>query len=241
MKRTADLGATRTTLAIALVTLVIPPCAAEDFFERPITAAGVLERDGRTDCSAVLIGPDLILTAAHCVAGLTVSAEGGENTVRFRTGALSGDPGLERDVVALMPHPLYLATGGHHAASRSADIALALLERPIPAEEVGPIPEGSPIELGETVILASYPGGSGAEARQRRCEAVDADASLARLNCAAVPGESGAPALRITPEGPELAALVVAAGREDEVPYALVVQVSARLGQLFAIYGHSPP
>lgn len=228
--------------ACALVVAVVGQAIADAADDPPpLAAAGVLERDGRTDCSAVLIGRDLLLTAAHCVHGLRVAAEGGENVVLFRSGAYPGRASAERAASRLMPHPLFLAAGGFSGSSRSADIALVALEVPVPDDIARPLPIGAPATEGEGVVIASYPRGAGEQAVERTCLAVDADATLVRLDCPVVPGESGAPVVRLTADGTVLAGIVVASGEEKSGPYALVVQVDARLGQLFAVYGHGPP
>lgn len=215
--------------------------ATERSNERSPAAAGTLLRDGRADCSAVLIRSDMVLTAAHCVAGLTLTGDGGENTLAFRPGVRAGLSGEPVEATRIMPHPLFRAAGGFSTASRSADIALVALERPVPDEIADPIPPSNGLVSGEQVIVASYPGGNGGDAIARDCSVIDADDTLARIGCTVVRGESGGPVLRMTPDGPVLAAIIVAAGQDGEVSYALAVQVASRLGQIFAVYGDGTP
>lgn len=226
--------------ALGLAALTAGP-AAGNGPAPPMAAAGVLERDGRTDCSAVLVAPARILTAAHCVTGKTLEAEGGSNSILFRTGAYPGHPSLERAAIRVMVHPMYLAAEVVAANVRSADIALLALETPIPPESVAPLVPGLPVGIEESVLVASYPGGQGDRARERRCPVLLADATLARLSCIVIPGESGAPVVRLTENGPELAGLVVATSRAGHQPYALTVQIEARLIQLVAVYGPLDP
>ncbi len=225
-------------LAALLAALAAPALATDP---PPMAAAGLLERDGRTDCSGVLIEPDLVATAGHCVAGKKLVAEGGENRISFRTGSYPGHPGTEHEAVKIMQHPLYLTTRAVSSKILTADIALIALGEPVPPEAARPIPWGEPVGPDESLLIASYPGGKGARARERTCPVLIADGSLARLSCHVVPGESGAPVVRLTGDGPELAAVLVAASKERRQPYALTVQARTRLLQLYAVWNLETP
>ncbi len=226
-------------LALLLAATAPGPVRAEG--PPPMAGAGLLERDGRTDCSAVLVAPDLVATAGHCVAGKTLAAEGGADRIRFHTGGYPGHPSLARTATRILRHPLDLtarATGGRIL---TADLALLELDTPVPPGIALPLAWGEPAQVGERLLVASYPGGRGERARERLCEVTEADGSLARLACRVVPGESGAPVVRLTPEGPEIAAMVVAMSKEGRQPYALTVQARTRLLQLAAVWGLTPP
>lgn len=167
-------------------------------------------------CSALLVSPDLALTAAHCVEGRDPS------TIRLAPGG--GAAWLQVTALAL--------PGDHRpgvAALRLADLAsdLALL-RLDPAGAIAPV-EPLPVvawphPAGEFVDILGYPReGSGALMRREGCAVLSEEAGVVTLACDVVSGLSGAGVFRQLPEGaaPELVALVVA--RSPGRAYALVL------------------
>lgn len=215
--------------------------AADPVALPPVAAAGVLEQDGRIDCSGVLIAPDLVATAAHCVHGKKLTFDGGESTIIFRTGGYPGHPQVEREAVALMLHPIYLAARVGINRPMAADMAVIALDAPINSATVRAIPVGDHVREGEGLLIASYPGGQGQRARERLCPALTGDGTMATLSCVVRPGESGAPVIRLTEDGPELAGIVIAKSRAGRQPYALAVQAGVRLRQIMAVYRAGTP
>ena len=202
----------------------------------PMAGVGVLVRDGKADCSAVLIAPDLVVTAAHCIAGKTLEAEGGDSQIQFRTGAYPGHQPFEQDAATLMPHPLYLTAKIAFNQPMSSDIALIGLAAPIPASVAMPIAWGRALGDETKALVASYPGGLGSRARERICPVTETSGSLVRLTCKVIPGESGGSVLRLTDSGPELTAIVIAASAPGVRPYAIAVQAEDRIRQLLTIH-----
>ena len=123
----------------------------------PISAVGVLEKDGARECSAVLIAQDLLVTAAHCVAGTVLATAGGESRVRFHTGSYPGHRSVTREATEIMVHPLYRIT--RNEAQLAADIAILRLDEPVPNEAARPIPTTGPIVMEEKLLVATWPGG----------------------------------------------------------------------------------
>lgn len=221
-------------LLMALLTASAPAAEAAEPAP-PSAAAGVLEISGRRGCSAVLIAPDLVATAAHCLGNQAFNGEG-EPTARFHTGSYPGHASTSRRLSRGYRHPLYRPDAAAVRERLAADIALARLETPFRPEEARPIPLGAPAAMGERLLIASWPLGRGERARERRCATITVGPRVATLSCVVVSGESGAPVLRLTEEGPELAAILVAKSRAGHQPFAFSVQATARIRQLSAIY-----
>ncbi|MEM9344174.1 MAG: trypsin-like serine protease [Pseudomonadota bacterium] len=199
----------------------------------PMAGAGVLVRNGKADCSAALIAPDLLATAGHCISGKKLSDE---YTVVFRTGAYPGHPSVERQAVAQHVHPLFLAGRSIENKNLGSDIGLIRLAEPIPDTVARPFALVSAAEAGERVLIASYPGGAGERARERKCPVLDLRSTIMLLSCVVIPGESGGPVVRITEGEPELLGIVVATGRDGHQPFGYAVLSQARLGQMRAIF-----
>lgn len=190
-------------------------------------AVGRLDVAGRPDfCSAVLIAPDLVLTAAHCLhrhaGGPVVPAD-----LTFRAGG-EGLPAAGHGR-ALMMHPAYAAQPPG-LARYAVDLALVRLEAPL---EIAPLPLGR-AEVGDRAALVSYRNGRGEEAvHQPDCPVLQATEGLLALGCAVSGGASGGAVLA----GGSLAGLLVArSSSATQGAFALAVRVEEGLPALGAAW-----
>lgn len=118
--------------------------------EAPFSAVGSLEAGGRL-YSAVLIGRQHVLTAAHVVAGAVPAS------VRFRS---TGGGGFVGTGTAVHVHPAYTGnTTGNLPGDPSvhADLAIVRLDRPAPEGLPPARLFGGPL-LGRTLTLVSHGG-----------------------------------------------------------------------------------
>ncbi len=223
--------------ALAILAAVLAgPSSAEGL--PPLAAVGAIEKDGKRSCTAVLVAPDRLATAAHCVLGLNDAADRDDaDAPTFHTGAYPAHPSGSAQLAEVLLHPFYRVRSAAMGGSVGTDIAVVRLNAPIPAEVARPIPPGAPVLGGERLVIAGWPGGTGKRARERVCPALTADGTVAQFSCIVVPGESGGAVLRLTETGPELAAIVVATGKDGRQPFGFAVQARDRLRQIEAIYG----
>jgi len=97
-------------------------------------------------CSAVVVAPDVVLTAAHCVTGAA------EHRVHFRDEA--GQPVLIAPAAKAV-HPAYDAKA-IATRRRSIDLALLRVPEPLPSRfEVAPLATGG-LAAGETVTVGGW-------------------------------------------------------------------------------------
>jgi S1-C subfamily serine protease len=155
------------SLVLAIVAPAVSGAATRDTVERALRDASVLVGTG---CSGVLAdGPDLVLTAAHCVVGRASLA------LRFSTGVAR--------------------TGWVVAVDRVADQALLLLEEPV---AITPLALARGPAIAETVLYFEG-NPHAPRFQEAKLERVGSCPSLPGLSnalfttIAGVPGDSGAP------------------------------------------------
>lgn len=162
----------------------------------PWNALGRVQSQVTGRCTGVLVAPDLVLTAAHCL----VTRAGGlarPESLRFLLGYRLGEYAALGQVASVRVAP------GFDAARRGpveADWALLRLAAPLP---VAPLPLwDAPVPPGARLMLAGY--------QQDRpevllanmdCALLGREGALLRHGCAATRGASGAPLLLVLPDG----------------------------------------
>lgn len=132
-------------LSMPALAVVGPSTPAPEFAPHAVM---VLKRSaGRAGfCSAAVIARDVVLTAAHCVAGLA------DTRAHYRDG--SGAPTLI-EVAAIAVHPEFHANA-IKTRERSIDLALVRLTKPLPARFDPVTLAASTQTEGETLTLAGF-------------------------------------------------------------------------------------
>jgi len=157
------------------------------------------EAVGRVDigrsgfCTGVLIAPDQVLTAAHCVydrAGQPVAAE----TIRFRAGLRDGEVIAEAGVAGYATAPGYDPQGGTRVENIRNDAALLRLATPISSALAAPFVVHERPRDGERVSVVSYGRDRDkAPSWQRECNMLWRAEGIMGFDCNVIFGSSGAP------------------------------------------------
>ena len=157
-------------------------------------AVGRLELNGRGFCTATLIAPDLVLTAAHCVYDRSDNRLLDASQVIFRAGLRDGVSVAERAGHQVIAHPGFKPGIPLNANNVRHDVALIRLVAPITSAEADPFILHQGATAGTGVSITSY-GAGRAEAlsRQRSCQVLDAAADLMFFDCDVTFGSSGSP------------------------------------------------
>ena len=167
-----------------------------------ITYGDVLS-PGAAICTGVLVAPDLVLTAGHCVRG----AIDDPASIRFDAGwAGEGFAGDGRGVEVIL-------SGSEELAE---DVALVVLDRPLPPEVAEPLSIAAP--LAQIFTLHAFRRDAPDHPSQPlTCGQRAAAPGLLGLDCPAVSGNSGAPLLQRDEAGWHVVAVMVAASRTGAV------------------------
>ena len=217
-------------LFVAALVVAVPAAAQPP----AMAAVGVLDLGERGACTGVLIEPDLVLTAGHCLAGAGGRKFAPEQ-LSFRTGAYPGHQAhsvLGRDFAV---HPFHLDDRGSQQERLRYDAALVRLESAVPAYAAVPLPVIEGDRLVTSPIIASYRGGAADRARERRCAILDRAPSLMRLICEVRQGESGSPVIVDGPEGLGVYGIVSASSKVQRTEVALAAEAAPLVGPLRAL------
>ena len=200
----------------------------------PFAAAGRIENpESGGTCSAALVQPDVIVTAAHCVTGIETQK------LNFRLG--DGKQSPTYPTTSVVVHPLYEAFSEQRFRRLRFDIALIRLSRPVPDQAATPFRLAEVAEEGEGLFLASWRAGEGSRPRQRRCLVIKGEVpGVVTLGCRVQGGESGAPVLRLTSDGMELVAIINSQARQGRQPVAYAADVRLRIVPLLERLETSP-
>lgn len=165
------------------------------------SGVGLIYRQGGGSCTGVLIRPDVVLTAAHCVADADAKTIYPARDFAFSAGVKDGGAAATARVRKVEVHPGYFIAAPRYDDRRvRADIARVVLETPItaaPSYALGRTPPS-----GSALTLLSYPGTARRRASiQEGCRIRSRETEFLTLDCQSEPGSSGGPYFAAGPGG----------------------------------------
>jgi protease YdgD len=225
------------------------PAIAQDVTQQMISdeaaplwrAVGALNIVGGHSCTATLISETEAITAAHCLFYAATLRRVEPSNIRFVLGLRRDEYSALREVTATAILPGYSYSGGESDMQAiEQDIALLRLDRAVTPQEAVPFGVADWPTTAVNVDIVGY-------GRDRRMMAsIRADCPVAArargaavLDCAAVPGLSGAPVTLSAAAGPQVLVAVVSAvvGTVVKSDQMMVVDIAPHLAELRTILG----
>lgn len=188
----------RSLLALALFWVV--PAAAETplIGLKRVEQASPWKAVGRLDsaggyCTATLIAPDLVLSAAHC----TFDTQGNPlspKALTFRAGFRNGHAEAERSVVQIARPDDYAYQGDNWVKRIANDAVLLRLASPIATHVIAPFAvEPRTPASGEVSVVSYGRGRDSLPSLQQTCAVLQNYRGMMTMNCNTTFGSSGAP------------------------------------------------
>jgi hypothetical protein len=160
------------------------------------SAVGRLNIAGRRFCTATLIAPDVVITAAHCLYHPRTRERVPLDEMRFVAGLRLGEAAAVGRPVRAVTRPDFAFDGMADAEGVRADLALLALDAPLPPE-ILPFAPAPIADDGPPPAIVSYARDRPhAPSREAPCPPVSVFTGIAALDCAVVDGASGAPLLQ---------------------------------------------
>lgn len=165
--------------------------------ETAFRAVGRLNVAGSGFCTATLVAPDRVLTAAHCLFIKRTGARARPDRLHFLAGYRKGAYRAHRVVAATVLHPDYAFDAGRSLAGAAADIAVLTLSAPIPPAEATPIPiaEGGFTPGAEVTTVSYARDRAELPSIERGCAILGAQGGALLSSCDVNQGASGGPML----------------------------------------------
>ncbi|MFK7869765.1 MAG: serine protease [Roseobacter sp.] len=196
-------------------------------------AVGRLDAQGRGFCTATLITPELVLTAAHCVYRRGTTQMLALDALTFRAGLRNGSVAAERKVAQIEAHPGFNPATPLDASNVKHDVALLRLTQPIPTSALDPfILHDRGLQRGPVSVVSYGQGREDLPSRQPVCNVLGARDEVLFMDCDVTFGSSGAPVFTHRNGRGQIVSLISGAGQYEGQRITYEMQLPQRVAEL---------
>ena len=200
-------------------------------------AVGRLNIGERSFCTATLVAPDKVLTAAHCLFDRETGERVPDAEMTFLAGWRTGRAEAIRGIRATAIEPGFHFTRGETLDRVASDLALLQLDQPIRLPSVRPFAIGSaaPVQGAPVAVVSYARDRAEAPSLQDRCAVLDQrHDGVMVLSCAIDFGASGAPVFALEGEQTRIVSVLSAMASSSGQTVALGMRLEGRLAALEA-------
>lgn len=198
-------------------------------------AVGKLILGKKGFCTGALIGPQLVLTAAHCLYDKTTGVQLRPEEIEFQAGFRNGRAVAYRRVSRAVAHPDYRFSAENKLDRVTDDLALLELSQPIRLPSLAPFETGAAPVEGDPVGVVSYAQyREEAPSIQEGCEVLAGERQALILTCDVDFGSSGAPVFSFSDGVAKVVSVISAKAEVDGKKVAIAVPLAEPLADLRA-------
>ncbi len=198
-------------------------------------AVGRLDIEDGGFCTATLIAPQIVLTAAHCLFDKSQGTRLQAEDIQFLAGWRNGRAEAYRGVRRVIVHPGYDFDAPDRLSRVMHDLALLQLDQPIRLGSIKPFATASAPRTGDTVGVVSYAQDRAeVPSLQDMCHVLGGQPGVFVLSCNVDFGSSGAPVFAMRDGVARIVSVVSAKAVLEGEKVALGVSLEKPLADLMA-------